>query len=275
MKNILIFILVIITIIGLNAVEDVSIDTFFSEEEKSQVLSGEIISRMYVAYNAKKENTDEFIEIKRTKYNDEDFSIYEVLTDEKFFIQYDLETKSKLDLYNVLTAYSKLEGMVYYSRRARKHELLIKKSHRVRSISENREIDITYNEISPKISVLFLQKDNKLGTLYFRNELYNEADDFVMINSCIIPITKAIFTINDKEEYKIYSFFLYDKEQKGYFCYTYQVLRVKLDGLLKTGVIAPTTFSNRLRASTVHFAKLIGLDWSDKLNPWKGIYDRY
>ena len=29
-----------------------------------------------------------------------------------------------------------------------------------------------------------------------------------------------------------------------------------------------TLFSNRLRATTVHLAKMLGLNWDDKLNPW-------
>lgn len=270
----LIFLTVIISI-KLFSVEDLTLDTFFNEEEIKQTLDGNILSKMYVKFNAKKENTVEFIEIPRTSYNDEDFSVYEVVTDEKFFLPYDLDSRSSLEFYNALLSYSKLEGMVYYSRRAGKSSELIKKSHRVKSISEKKEEDIVYSEIKPQVSNLFLQKDNKLGTLYFRNELYSVNDNFVMINTCVVPISKAIFTLNDKNEYKIYSFFLYDAEKKGFFVYTFQAMRVKQDGLLKSGLIAPTTFSNRLRASTVHLAKMLNIDWADKLNPWPGLYDKY
>ncbi len=270
----LIFLTVIISI-KLFSVEDLTLDTFFNEEEIKQTLDGNILSKMYVKFNAKKENTVEFIEIPRTSYNDEDFSVYEVVTDEKFFLPYDLDSRSSLEFYNALLSYSKLEGMVYYSRRAGKSSELIKKSHRVKSISEKKEEDIVYSEIKPQVSNLFLQKDNKLGTLYFRNELYSVNNDFVMINTCVVPISKAIFTLNDKNEYKIYSFFLYDAEKKGFFVYTFQAMRVKQDGLLKSGLIAPTTFSNRLRASTVHLAKMLNIDWADKLNPWPGLYDTY
>lgn len=270
----LIFLTVIISI-KLFSVEDLTLDTFFNEEEIKQTLDGNILSKMYVKFNAKKENTVEFIEILRTSYNDEDFSVYEVVTDEKFFLPYDLDSRSSLEFYNALLSYSKLEGMVYYSRRAGKASELIKKSHRVKSISEKKEEDIVYSEIKPSVTNLFLQKDNKLGTLYFRNELYSVNDNFVMINTCVVPISKAIFTLNDKNEYKIYSFFLYDAEKKGFFVYTFQAMRVKQDGLLKSGLIAPTTFSNRLRASTVHLAKMLNIDWADKLNPWPGLYDKY
>ena len=254
---------------------DLSVSTFFSAEQQAAVVNGDILPQMWVKYNAKNENSVESITIPRTKYNDEDYSIYEVITDEKFFIPYELTDESKMKFYNVLTSYSGLKGMQYYSRRAGKESLLIKKCYRVKSVSDEKMPDIVYDSIQPKISNMFLQKDNKLGTLYFRNELFNDGDNFVMVNTCVVPITKALFTINDKNEYKIYSFFIYDAEAGGYFCYSFQVLRVKLDSVLKSGMISPTTFSNRLRASTVHLYKMLGINKSDKLNPWVGKYDKY
>ena len=255
--------------------EVLSINTFFTSEQQAAVVNGDILPQMWVKYNAKNENSVESIAIPTTKYNNEDYSVYEVVTDERFFIPYNLNDESKLKFYNVLTSYSGLKGMQYYSRRAGKASLLIKKCYRVKSLSDEKLPDITYDKIEPKISNMFLQKDNKLGTLYFKNELFNEGDNFVMVNTCVIPITKALFTINDKNEYKIYSFFIYDAESSGYFCYSFQVLRVKIDSVLKSGMISPTTFSNRLRASTVHLYKMLGIDKLDKLNPWVGLYDKY
>jgi hypothetical protein len=61
-------------------------------------------------------------------------------------------------------------------------------------------------------------------------------------------------------------------------------MRIRIEMLLKKGGLAtlyPTTFSNRLRAGTVHLAKLLGLNWSAKLNPWdedkmeEGYYRNY
>ena len=254
---------------------DLSVSTFFTAEQQAAVVNGDILPQMWVKYNAKNENSVESIAIPTTKYNNEDYSVYEVVTDERFFIPYELNDESKLKFYNVLTSYSGLKGMQYYSRRAGKASLLIKKCYRVKSLSDEKLPDITYDKIEPKISNMFLQKDNKLGTLYFKNELFSDSDNFVMVNTCVIPITKALFTINDKNEYKIYSFFIYDAEAGGYFCYSFQVLRVKLDSVLKSGMISPTTFSNRLRASTVHLYKMLGIDKSDKLNPWVGLYDKY
>ncbi len=273
--SILTILCLVATAIFADVSADLSVSTFFTAEQQTEVVNGDILPQMWVKYNAKNENSVESITIPTTKYNNEDYSVYEVVTDERFFIPYKLNDESKLKFYNVLTSYSGLKGMQYYSRRAGKASLLIKKCYRVKSLSDEKLPDITYEKIEPKISNMFLQKDNKLGTLYFKNELFSDSDNFVMVNTCVIPITKALFTINDKNEYKIYSFFIYDAEAGGYFCYSFQVLRVKLDSVLKSGMISPTTFSNRLRASTVHLYKMLGIDKSDKLNPWVGLYDKY
>ncbi|MBQ3922426.1 MAG: hypothetical protein II707_03945, partial [Spirochaetales bacterium] len=273
--SILTILCLVATAIFADVSADLSVSTFFTAEQHSAVVNGDILPQMWVKYNAKNENSVESIAIPTTKYNNEDYSVYEVVTDERFFIPYKLNDESKLKFYNVLTSYSGLKGMQYYSRRAGKASLLIKKCYRVKSLSDEKLPDITYEKIEPKISNMFLQKDNKLGTLYFKNELFSDSDNFVMVNTCVIPITKALFTINDKNEYKIYSFFIYDAEAGGYFCYSFQVLRVKLDSVLKSGMISPTTSSNRLRASTVHLYKMLGIDKSDKLNPWVGLYDKY
>jgi hypothetical protein len=275
MKKLLLMFL-LITNFTIFSIEDVSIKTFFSNEELSVINNNQLISRMYLKYNAAGENTNEFITIQRTKYNDEDFSKYEIISDEKGFIPYVLTEESKLKFYNTLCSFSKLKGMKYYSRRAGKIEQLIEECYRVTSKSGKKHDDTVYDKIQPKITNMFFQKDNKFGKLFFRSDLYNEGDNFVLINTDLDPVSKLIFTINEKEEYKIFCFFIYDKEKKGFYYYTFQVMRVRVDSVLKMkDLFSPTTFSNRLRASTVHLAKLLGLDWTDRLNPWKGKYDTY
>ena len=92
---------------------------FFSTSEMKRVISGDIITRMYLKYNTLGENTHLKIQIPQTNFTIEDFSRYEMITDEKAFIPFDLNTKSKLRLYNILNAYSRLEGMKYWSPRLR------------------------------------------------------------------------------------------------------------------------------------------------------------
>lgn len=274
-KKIVILVILIASFTNLFCVEPLSLNTFFTKDEIQRTFNGEIIPRMFVKYNSRKENSHEEIIIPATKYIDEDFTTYEIISDEKSFIPYKLTEKSKIDFYNILSSFSNLNGIVYYSRRAGKEKQLIEKCYRVESMSGNKHDDIIYTNIKPKINSMFLQKDNKFGTLIYKSELYNEGDNFILINTCLEEITKFIFTLNNKEEYKICSYFIYDKNKQGYFIYSFQVMQVELEFVLKTGLIGPTTFSNRLRASTVHLAKLLKIDWSDKLNAWPGKYDTY
>ncbi len=275
-KYLIIFILFILLIQLFSNEKNILLSDVFSKTDLINLENGNFLTRMYVKFNIRGENTDSIINIPKTIYSKEDYSVYEVITDEKVFIPYNLTEETKLNFYNILTSYSKLEGMVYYSRSDAKVTKLIMKCYRVESLSGNKYNDIKYSKILPKITNMFLQKDNKLGTLIFRSELYNEGNNFIMVNVCIQPISKLFIDINKKEEYKIVSFFIYDEIKKGFYMYTFQVMRVRIENLLKNGnMFKPTTFSNRLRASTIHLAKLIGLDWKDKLNPWKGKYDSY
>jgi hypothetical protein len=285
MKKIIVLLLLFLTAVNFFAENSLSLNTFFNDAELKKVLDGEIVSRMCIKGNASGENTDLEIDIPRTKYADEDFSSYEVVIDEKAFIPYDMEnTSSKIKFYNILTAYSKLKGMQYYSRMRKQTETFILKSKRIDPDKNTTIDDVTYNEIKPKIENYFFQTDNKFGKLKFRSDLYNDGNNFVMVNTCIQPVSKLFFVINKKDETKFISYFIYSKEQKGFFYYSFNVMKVRLKFLLSENdvmTLNPTLFSSRLRASTVHFAKLLGLNWEDKLNPWdedlleKGVYKNY
>jgi hypothetical protein len=266
--------------------EELKTTAFFSEKDIQRVRSGEIITRMYLQNDAVKENTDLKIDVPKSRYAAEDLSAYEMITDEKAFIPYSIKDGSdRLRFYNTLTAFSKLKGMTYFSRRIMKVQEMILDCYRIDSpTAKKRTEDMIYSEIKDKIVNYFLQKDNRFGKLVFMSELYNEGDNFIMINTCTQPITSAVFNICDKNEYKIITYFIYDKETKGFYYYTVNAMRVRLKFVLsenKLMVLYPTTFSNRLRAATVHFAGLLGLDWKEKLNPWnekllkKGKYRNY
>jgi hypothetical protein len=269
------------------AIEPVSINTFFNSKDIDRVKKGEIITRMYLKNNAVDENTDLSINIPSTKYINEDFGIYEMITDEKAFFPYKIESsEKKLKFYNTLTAFSKLTGMNYYSRKIQKVDKLILSSYRIESPSKTKALDdIVYSQINDKVINYFIQKDNKFGNLSYESELYNEGDNFILINKCLDPIKLAVI-VSKKEEFKIISYFIYDRELGGFFYYSAQIMRIRAEFTLKKNKIMaftlfPTTFSNRIRAATVHFAKMIGLNWDEKLNPWdedkmdKGFYKNY
>ncbi len=262
---------------------ELNINHFFSQTDIENIEKHNIISRMYVKYNSRKENTDEKIELPDIKYINKyinsdkylKYSQYEIITDEKAFIPYDLEKEGKIKFYNILLSYSQLSGMKYYSRRDKKVQQFIKEAYRI-DINSKKKINDKKEEILKEYSCdYFMQKDNRFGNMIFKSEVYTEDNGFVMINSCLLPLSYGLVQVNDKEEYVIATFFIYDKEKKGFYYYTFQVLRFKIDFLLKNGIISPTTFSNRLRAATIHLANLLGLKWEDKLNPWKDKFDSY
>lgn len=252
-------------------------EDFFTLDEIKRVDSGEIISRMYVKYDPLNESSDKdlYLKIKKSPFFDRDLKEFDIITDEKGFIPYLLDDTTKLKFYNLLVSFSLLKGMKYYSRREAKVTELIKDCYRVESLSGEKHNDITYNEIKPKITNMFLQKDNKFGKLIYKSELYNEGNNFILINTNLEPITKFLIPAADKEDFKIYTFFIYDAEKKGFYYYSLLLLKVKAAMILKQGLFGPTAFSNRLRAATVHLAKLLGYNWEDKLNAWKGKYDKY
>ena len=254
-----------ICVVSFSQTDTLKTSTFMSADEMKRAANGEMISRMYVKYNARGENTDMGIDIPRTKYADEDFFPYEILVDEKSFLSYELNDVSKLKMFNTFLSFSKSKGMIYYSRSAGKNETLIKDCFRVESEKSKQELpDVEYDKVQSKVVSYFLQQDNKFGKLNFKSELFNEGDNFVVKNTCM----QAIANTNKPGEFKTITYLIYDSTAKGYYVYTLTAIRIRNDLLTKMGLLRPTTFSNRLRASTVHLAKLLGLDWESKLNPW-------
>lgn len=264
------------------ATDDVRVETFFNAKERERVLGGEIVTRMYLKYNAVGENTDLSITVPRTKFNDEDFSPYEMITDEKAFLPLEGTEENRLKLYNTLASFSDLKNMEYWNRGDLKPMVFILDCYRTESQKGNNKIaDPVYKEILPRVENFFTQEDNKFGQLTYKSEIFSEGKNFIMVNTCVEALKKYGFPINRKDEYKMITFFIYDEEEKGYYYYTVSVMRLRLDALLKSGKLYPGTFSNRLRGATVHLANLLGLNWDDKINPWEesklrsGYYKNY
>lgn len=276
--------ILILAAIGLSFIsaDELKVETFMNAQQIERVLKGEIVTRMYLKHNAVGENTDLFIPVPRTKYNDEDFSPYEMVTDEKAFIPLEGTEENRLKLYNTLVSFSKLTNMEYWNRGDLKPMVFILDCYRTETKKGIKRIDDpVYNEIAPKIENYFTQKDNKFGELTYRSELYSEGKNFVLVNTCVESLKKYGIPVNRKEEYKMISFFIYDEEQKGYFYYTVSLMRLRIGAVLKSGKLYPGTFSNRLRGATVHLANLLGYDWDDRMNPWEesklrsGYYKNY
>jgi hypothetical protein len=278
MKNLIIWTFLFLIVISINAEDTIKINSIFSNDEILKVKKGDIISRMYLKTNPEKVNTHLKIDIPKTQYTDEDFSVYEMIVDEKAYIPYKITEDSKLKLYNSLTSYSKLKGMVYYSRRIATPQELIINNYKVESVKNKKPLeDITYTKIQPSIINYFLQQDNKFGKFVYKSELVNNVNDFFMITSNMEPIS----IINYKGDNKFILFLIHDENNEGYYYYLINTMRIRFGLSLITGKTNATLFSNRLRASTVHLAKSLGLNWDDKLNPWdeqkllQGFYRNY
>jgi hypothetical protein len=269
-KYFILFALFLLNISIFAADSNFNLDTFFSQDDIKTLTKGDLIARMYLKFNSRGENTHMNIEIPKTKYTDEDFEIYEALADDKAFIPYKLTNESKLRLVNNLTDFSGLKGSEYYSRSSGKVETLIVDCFRIDSPKTIKKLDNNvYTEIKPYIENYFFQQDNKFGKIVYKSELFNEGDNFVLVVTSAQPIKELNIDINSAGEYKILTFLIYNKEKEGYFYYSILAMRVKYDLALKNPLLLkPTTFSNRLRAGTVHLAKLMGYDLTKKLNNW-------
>ncbi len=189
---------------------------------------------------------------------------------EKVFFRYELTGESKLSVYNILASASKFKGMQYYSISDSKIMTFITSSDRIESPENKSSVkDAAYSIITPKTVSYFIITDNRFGDLIFRSELYNEGENFILKNVCTEPMEKYFISINNKEEYQLISFFIYDKESKGYFYYSINAMRIRSSYFLKLGMLSARSFANRIRGSTVHTAKLLGLDWGDKIKAFE------
>ncbi len=264
MRKIFIF---IIFIVSFNLYSfDIAIDKIFSKIEIEKVIKGEIITRRYMKYNPHKLNTHDKIDIPVTEFTKEDYTIYEVLIDEKAFIPYEIKNEQDLlKIFNIINSVSLAKGMKYYSNRAGAVLEFIVDSYMVDSSNFFKKIeDPVYDKVINKTESFFYQKDNRFGKLLYKKIVYNEDNNFYIITECLDPIV-FVLPLNKKGEYKVISYFIYDKERKGYFYYALLATRVRNDFILKKEYTNATLFSSRLRAVTIHFAKLIGLDWYNKL----------
>ena len=270
-KSLLIFIIAALQLYKHSGAEEKLIaDVFFNKTEKEILLKGELITKSYLKHRGTVHtpNTDARIIVPVTKFTGNDLQNYEMLCVEKAFFRYEASEKSLLYLYNTLAAYSKLSGMQYYSRTDKKIQPFITESFGMDS-NNKRIDDLTRSSITPK-SVNYLKiTDNRFGELIFRSELYNEGENFILKNVCLQPMEKYFIAINNKEEYRLISFFIYDKQAKGYYYYSLHAMRIRSENFLKLKMLSAENFANRIRGNTVHMAKLIGLNWDDKLKAFE------
>jgi hypothetical protein len=242
----------------------------FSIEEKSRLLDGEIITRMYLKYNAKGENTHLEMDLPNSTAIPEEMKGYEMLTDEKAFIPYETGSDGLLPVINSMVSFSRLKGTRYWSRRAGAVETLIVDSYAIDSPDDKQMIpDPVLVSIPGSVEYYFVQKDNKFGKTGYRYTISTDDDTILVKASCFHPVVfKKLIPVNGRDEMKVITILEYDSSRKGFYYYALYGMRINLDLFLRNGALRPTSFANRLRAATVHLAVSLGNDWTGKLNPW-------
>ena len=243
-----------------------SIEMFFEPDEVNKVLQGDIYT--FSRFGNKIKNADgsnRIVKLPVTEYIAKELSGYEMVTVEKAFFPYDLKTESKLAFYNYLQRYSTLAGTLYYSRTDRKVQKLVLESYRVDSTDlKQKEEDTVHTQIKDYHRDYVYLKDNRFGKIVFSSEIFHKNDHFVMRQTNIKPLSMFRIPVNDKGQYQLISFYIYDKDRKGYFYYTVHAMKVR-GGLIRTlGRLSPESLANRTRAMTVHIAAFFEMDWSKR-----------
>lgn len=249
---------------SLSADTDIALDRFFSAKEKERVLENEIISRCCLDLDKGKNTLG--LAVPKTEFFTSDYKNYELVSVEKAFIPCASDNQIKLKFYNDLIAFSELAGVRYYSITDEEINPFILKSSRIKSENKNNPLnDIRYKKIIPKRVHFFQIEDNRFGKIIFRSEIYSRNGVFILKNISTHSLKKFGFKINEPGEYSYTFIFFYDKNSSGYFYYALQALRIRSFFIRNMGIIKGKSFANRLRAMTVHFAGIMGHDWSGRL----------
>lgn len=243
-----------------------SIGKFFKPDEVNKVLQRDICT--FSRFGNKIRNTDgsnTIIKLPATEYMAKELEDYEMVTVEKAFFPYDLKTKSKLAFYNYLQEYSNLAGTPYYSRTDKKVQKLVLESYRVDPTNfRKREKDHVHRQIKDYHRDYVYLKDNRFGKIIFCSEIFHKNDHLVTKQINVKPLSMFRIPVSDKGQYQLISFYIYDKDKKGYFYYAVHAAKVR-GGLIRTlGRLSPESFANRIRAMTVHVAAFFEIDWSKR-----------
>ncbi|MBN2039397.1 MAG: hypothetical protein JW864_05110 [Spirochaetes bacterium] len=242
-------------------------DAFFNESEKNILLKGEIITKVFLKHRGTVHtpDSDNKIKIPESIYIDKDISGYELICVEKAFLPCENESGIRI-FYEQLNNISGLTKVMYYSRTDEQYRQLITESRKI-----NRPESIKFPEsiLQPVSRNYFSITDNRFGNLKFKSELYRDGNSLVLKNICIQPMEKYFATINHKYEYRLISFFIYDRKAGGYFLYSINAMRIRSRMILNLGILKPESFGNRIRAYTVYFAGLLGLDWKGRLKAFE------
>ena len=240
-----------------------AVHNFFSDGERSAVKQGKILTRVYLkgsGVDGGKKPAQSFA-VPVTRYTS-GITGWEMIAEEKAYIP---SFPGKLPLYISLLAYSRYSGMKYYSVTDRTMQSFILSAYTVVSTgSEVAVRDSRPGAIAPSRTGYFRVRDNRLGWLTFRGELYHSDGVFIAKNYTMTPVTRYGVKVSAKGEYRMITF-LFPEGSRGYYLYSVHALRIRSTVMLKSGFLSGESFANRIRACTVHTAKLFGVNWRGKI----------
>ncbi len=253
------------------SIPSLTIDDLFTKKERTIVNNGQIISRAYLKNRGTiSSGTPDKNTLLPENPVFSSLKGYEMLCTEKAFIPYKAVRESGISLPDLLSNSSKLSGIKYYSISDKKIQTLIEDSRELNNEKKTKEDDDpAFKNFSRVITKYFVITDNRFGRLNFISELFLKDNIFIIRNVCTQPMKKWMISINKKEEYRLIYFFLYDKKAHGFYYLGINVMRIRSDYLLKLGLLTPESFANRMRAQTIYYARLLGVDWSDRLRAFE------
>jgi len=249
---------------------DITPNSFFTANELKLARDGEFLTAVSLTGKGEVHSggVEKILPVKNS-YIKASASDYDMVAVEKGFFYMEGNSLNRQKIYNSLTDFSQLKGMIYYSMTEGGNISLILDSYKMQSDDDYIKKNTRDKNIPEAVLSHFAIKDNRLGILKFKSEFISRGGNFIMINTSTGTSSRFGMKIFNPGDYRIYKILIYDKNFKGYYFYTVQYMKVRSGILSKFDLIKPESFGNRVRADNIHFLKSIGADRPAKLAAFK------
>ncbi|HOP64460.1 MAG TPA: hypothetical protein PK358_11695 [Spirochaetota bacterium] len=177
-------------------------------------------------------------------------STYSVVSVEKVFFRGGYGDSRKIS--ERITDYPALKGMKYHSLSEGRAKTLIIES----SLSGEKKV---LQEGNGTLWVdRFTIMDNRLGTISFRGETWSSRGVVMSWNINTEHVSRFAMKIFEPGDYRVYKYFVYDRQAGGWFFCSIQLMRVRSDIMKSINLLKPENMCNRIRGETVHILRLLG-----------------
>jgi hypothetical protein len=244
--------------------KSLNVHTFFSSEDVSAVKRGIPVTRAMVkaketvvSGSSKRE-----LIIPDSPFISGDFKKYELIMEEKAYFPLK-KGMSRKDVYNSFFSYSHLSKTKYYSRTEDTVQQLVLSATGLKNRGKTAMADPRYDAVNKQVKHYFMFSDNRFGDQFYEQIVLAENNGFISSCQSTAKMTKYGLTVNNAGESRMITIVIFDGN-KGLYYYSLQGMRVRRTTFLNMGIVKPASFGNRIRANTIHFARLLNIDWSDK-----------